>query len=131
MQRVTTANVFSLSQACLDEFGGYRSDSDLESPLPALSEPSNIELGMHLKKRFEIWADWSGALAREGYRFDDRLKAHEDLLHTFIELLEMIHISLVECRQFCSENQASGNRLTSASEFTDLRTAQGRSRRES
>jgi len=86
--------IAAFSQACLDEFAKDLSTyNEIPSPLP----PNN-DLLRHYMKRFDIWVDWSGALARDGYSLDDRLKTHGDIVRTFTDLLEMIHKSIIACR---------------------------------
>ncbi|KAK4891260.1 hypothetical protein LTR27_010062 [Elasticomyces elasticus] len=103
MHHTVEHDVPGLSQACLNGFDNYLADTNPASLAQTASAALNVELSRYLRKKFEIWVDWSGAMAREGYSLTDRLEAHEDILRTFTQLLSMINVSLDQVNSQVSE----------------------------
>ena len=54
----------------------------------------NSVIAASLKQRLEVWAKYSGAMARPGLSLDDRLRDYQDIESAILGLLNLIRLQL-------------------------------------
>ena len=79
----------------------------------------NLQKAIQLKKRLEVWADYTGVRSRAGLKLDDRLLEYPDVKDAITGLLQLIATKLKESKT---------SNLSSSSVLISLSTTCGRKR---